>query len=51
MSDKRVRTPELDLMGGPEPDEEATDLMAGPDPWAHTDVMASPEPAAKRTAG
>jgi hypothetical protein len=50
MSDKPARGPELDLMGGPEPDEEGTDVMAGPDPWGHTDVMASPERAAERAA-
>jgi hypothetical protein len=37
-------------MGGPEPDGEGTDVMAGPDPAGNTDVMDSPEPDDKRTA-
>jgi hypothetical protein len=50
MTDKPARRQEPDLMGGPEPDEEGTDVMAGPDPGGHTDVMDSPEPEDRRTA-
>lgn len=44
MTGKPARRPEPDLMGGPEPDEEGTDIMEGPDPRERTDVMEDPEP-------
>jgi hypothetical protein len=50
MTGEPARGPQPDLMGGPEPDEEGTDVMAGPDPGERTDVMASPEPKGRRTA-
>jgi len=50
MSDNPASRREPDVMGGPEPDEEGTDLMAGRDPQEHTDVMDSPEPEDKPAA-
>lgn len=44
MTGKPARRPQHDLMGGPEPDEEATDVMEGPDPGQRTDVMEGPDP-------
>lgn len=49
MTDKPAGRPEPDLMGGPEPDEEGTDVMEGRDPREHTDVMDRPESGDNRT--
>lgn len=34
---------DADVMGGPEPDEEATDLLSGADPGETEDVLSSDE--------
>ncbi|HEY5360800.1 MAG TPA: hypothetical protein VIJ82_24480 [Streptosporangiaceae bacterium] len=42
MTDSQQGGQEPELMGGPEPDEERTDVMGGADPGG--DVMSAPEP-------
>jgi hypothetical protein len=42
MTDKPARDSEPDVMGGPEPNEEQTDVMEGTDPAPDTDVMDDP---------
>jgi hypothetical protein len=47
MTERPASRNEPDVMGGPEPDEEATDVLGGGDPGGHADVMDSPEPEGK----
>lgn len=42
MTGKPARDGEPDLMGGPEPDEQQTDVMEGTDPDSREDVMDDP---------
>ncbi|HLX51377.1 MAG TPA: hypothetical protein VKS82_23880 [Streptosporangiaceae bacterium] len=50
MTGNPARDEEPDLMGGPEPDEQASDVMGGADPDRHTDVMDKPRPGQNRSA-
>jgi hypothetical protein len=36
--------PDSDVIGGPEPDEQATDLLSGTDPGETEDELGGPEP-------
>jgi hypothetical protein len=46
-SDEEAAVTDRDVMGGPEPDEQRTDLLGGAEPTG--DVMGSPEPDEQRT--
>jgi hypothetical protein len=44
MSENSARDEDPNVMGGPEPDEQETDVMEGADPDQHTDVMEGADP-------